>query len=76
MRFTLSCLPQFLTPNSYSPFGPSRSNTVILVLRKNSPWESSWSPFGPYDLHIRLNDVSLNKIHLVLGIPSFLDLFN
>ena len=37
---------------------------------------SDRSPFDPYDLHIRLNDVHLNKIHLVLGIPSFLDLFD
>ena len=37
---------------------------------------SDLSPFGPYDLPIKLNDVSLNKIHLVLGIPSFLDLFD
>ena len=37
---------------------------------------SNRSPFGPYDLHIRLNDVPLNKIHLILGIPNFLDLFD
>ena len=65
---------------------------MILVLRRISPWNSigllsvlaieypdlcfDRSPFGPYDRHIRLDDVPFNKIHLVLGIPSFLDLFN
>ena len=65
---------------------------MILVLRRISPWEFYWSPFdfeieypelcsdrspfSPYDRHIRLDDVPLNKIHLVLGIPSFLDLFD
>ena len=37
---------------------------------------SDRSLFSPYDLHIRLNDISSNKIHLVLGIPSFLDFFD
>ena len=31
---------------------------------------------GPYNLHIRLQVVHRNKIHLVLGIPSFLGLFD
>ena len=34
------------------------------------------SPFSPYDLYIRLNAVHINKIHLVLGIPNFLGLFD
>ena len=33
-------------------------------------------PFGPYDHHIRLDDVPPNKIHLVLGFPNFLDFFD
>ena len=65
---------------------------MILILRKISPWDlighllvhaiglpglcSNRSPLGPYDLHIRLNDVSSNKIHLILGIPIFLDFFD
>ena len=73
-RFRVSS--QFLTPYSYSPLGPSRLNNVILVLRRISPWEFYWSPFGTYDCHIRLDDVPLKKIHLVLGISSFLDLFD
>ena len=34
------------------------------------------SPFGPYDLHTRMQVVHLNKIHLVLGIPNSLGLFD
>ena len=34
---------------------------------------SNRSPFGPYNHHIRLDDILPNKIHLVLGIPNFLD---
>ena len=33
-------------------------------------------PFGPYDHHIRLDDIPPNEIHLVLGIPNFLDFFD
>ena len=33
-------------------------------------------PLGPYNHHIRLNHVPFNKIHLVPGIPSFLDFFD
>ena len=33
-------------------------------------------PFGPYDHHIKLDDVLPNKIHIVLGFPNFLDFFD
>ena len=50
---------------------------LLLVLAIEYPGLcSDRSPFGPYNHHIRLDDVPLNKIHLVLGIPSFLDLFD
>ena len=34
---------------------------------------SDRSPLGPYDPH--LDDATPNEIHLVLGIPNFLDFF-
>ena len=37
---------------------------------------SDRSSLGPYNHHIRLNDVPPKKIHLVLGIPNFLDFFD
>ena len=37
---------------------------------------SNRSPLGPYNHHIRLKDVPSNKIHLVLDILNFLDLFD
>ena len=62
------------------------------VIRQPFPWEFYWSPFGPYDRitwamlesitsrsydpHIMLANVPPKKIHLVLGIPNFLDFFD
>ena len=51
--------PQFLTPHSYSPFSPSRSDNVILVLRRISPWEFYWSPFD------HCNRISQVKFRLI-----------
>ena len=56
---------------------PGNSIGLLLVLTTKLPGLCfDRSHFGPYDLHIRLNDVPLKKIHLVLGIPNFLGLFD
>ena len=51
----------------WSPFGPCNEFPRLC---------SDRSPLGPYDHHIRLDDAPPNKIHLVLGIPNFLDFFD